>query len=134
MAGVLVSYRGGEVVVVLGLVLAAGDGGLAGFDPTSRRWFLASALFVGMSQLFRYLALAVAPVSVVVPIQRLSVVFRIVFNALINRDHEVLDRWVIVSILLAAVGAAALAGDTGTMLRWMGIGEATVEILSRPLV
>ena len=70
----------------------------------------------------------------VVPIQRLSVVFRMIFNALINREHEVFDAWVILSIILAVFGAVALAGDTEIMLGWLGVPPATIAWLSAPLV
>jgi uncharacterized membrane protein len=90
-------------------------------DRGARGWFLLSALFVALSQFFRYVALAVAPVTVVVPIQRLSVVFRLIFNAILNREHEIFDRWIVGSILLSVVGAVALAGDTPTLLAWLGL-------------
>ncbi len=110
MGGVLVSYVAASVVVIAMVLLAGGRGYMAGMDGGSAKWFLLSALFVALSQFFRYLALAVAPVAVVVPIQRLSVVFRLLFNAMINRDHEVFDAWVIVSIFLAVLGRGG-AGD-----------------------
>ena len=50
---------------------------------------MVSGIAVGISQMFRYMALAVAPVSVVTPIQRLSLVFRIYFGARLNPHHEV---------------------------------------------
>lgn len=128
VAGGLVSY-GAATVIVLALVFAAGwPQVVGGFHAGSTRWFLASAVFVALSQLFRYLALAVAPVSVVVPIQRLSVVFRLLFNAMINREHEVFDRWVIFSILLAVVGAVALAMDTTTLLGWLGLDQPWLTV------
>ncbi|WP_375257252.1 EamA family transporter [Citreimonas sp.] len=134
VAGVLVSYVAAALVVGLLVLLAGGRGYMTGLDTGSRGWFLASTVFVAFSQLFRYLALAVAPVAVVVPIQRLSVVFRMIFNALINREHEVFDAWVIVSIILAVFGAVALAGDTEIMLGWLGVPPATIAWLSAPLV
>ncbi|MGR3495971.1 EamA family transporter [Citreimonas sp.] len=134
VAGVLVSYVAATLVVGLLVLLAGGRGYMTGLDTGSRGWFLASTVFVAFSQLFRYLALAVAPVAVVVPIQRLSVVFRMIFNALINREHEVFDAWVIVSIILAVFGAVALAGDTEIMLGWLGVPHATIAWLSAPLV
>jgi hypothetical protein len=57
----------------------------------------------------------------VVPLQRLSVVFRLLFNAMINRDHEVFDSRVILSILLAVVGAVALTADSALLLRLAGL-------------
>ncbi len=132
IGGVFVSYVAATIVVVVWIIAAGGRSHLGAFDRGSTRWFLLSALFVAMSQFFRYIALAVAPVSVVVPIQRLSVVFRMIFNALINREHEVFDRWIVVAILLSVVGAVALAGDTEMLLGWIGIDGA--EWLSRPLM
>jgi len=134
VAGVFVSYVCAAVVVGALVVAAGGRTYMTGLDNGSRGWFLASTLFVALSQLFRYLALAVAPVAVVVPIQRLSVVFRIFFNAIINREHEVFDGWVIFSILLAVLGAVALAGDTETILDWLGFGASLIERLSMPLI
>ncbi len=132
VGGLLVSYTA-AAAVVLAWVGALGFGRvLEGLGRDSARWFFVSALFVALSQLFRYMALAIAPVAVVVPIQRLSVVFRLIFNAILNRDHEVFDRWIVVSILLSVVGAVALAGDTAILLGWLGLGD--VGWLARPLI
>jgi len=116
------------------VVRAGGRRYLGGIDRSGAKWFLLSALFVGFSQLFRYLALSFAPLTVVVPIQRLSVVFRLIFNALINRDHEVFDRWVVATILLAVFGATAVAADTGALLAWFGLSGGLAAALSAPLV
>lgn len=123
VAGGLVSYVTATGVVAILLIGAGGRGYVAGLDRESRNWFLLSALFVALSQVFRYLAMALAPVSVVVPIQRLSVVFRLIFGALINRDHEVFDLWVVLSILLAVAGSVAVAAETGALLAWIGLGD-----------
>lgn len=132
VAGGLVSYVAATLIVGALLIAAGGRSYMAGLDGGARNWFLLSALFVALSQVFRYLAMALVPVSVVVPIQRLSVVFRLIFNALINREHEVFDRWIVVSILLAVVGAVAVAGDTEMLLEWVGLRGQTW--LARPLI
>ena len=134
VAGGLVSYVAATVVVVVMVMLAGGRGYLAGLDRASTGWFVLSALFVALSQLFRYLALAVAPVSVGGPIQRLSVVFRLLFNGMMNKDHEIFDRWVVVSILLAVLGATALAADTGWLLDWLPLPVAVQNWLVAPIV
>lgn len=132
-AGGLVSYLAATAVVA-GLVMAAGGWkSITPLDRGSVRWFVLSALFVAASQMFRYLALAFAPISVVVPIQRLSVVFRLIFNGLINRDHEVFDRWVVVSILLAVLGAVALTADTAMLLGVLNVPARPAAVLSAPL-
>ena len=133
VGGLLVSYVAATLAVLVFLALSGGRGVVAGMDGRSVRWFLFSALLVALSQLFRYLALAIAPVAVGVPIQRLSVVFRLLFNAAINRQHEVFDSWVIASILLAVLGAVALAGDTSLILGWLGLPEGVIAALSVPL-
>jgi uncharacterized membrane protein len=97
------------------------------------KWFVVSALFVAVSQLFRYMALAVAPVTVVVPVQRLSVLFRLLFNVMINREHEVIDGRVILSIALSVLGAVALAADTGFLLDVLSPPESWRTLLTLPI-
>jgi uncharacterized membrane protein len=133
-AGVLVSHAAAAAVVLVMVAVVGGRSYMLSLDRASGYWFLASAVLVALSQLFRYLALAVAPVAVVVPIQRLSVVFRILFNILINQDHESLDGWVIFSILLAVVGAVALSMDTALLLDFLAVPGWLAEWLGRPLV
>jgi hypothetical protein len=61
------------------------------------------------------------------------VVFRILFNGMINRDHEVMDKWVITSIGLALLGVMALSLQTEATLTWLGVPNAWVIALSQPL-
>lgn len=133
VAGVLVSYIAASVAVGV-LVVLTGTGGPRGVDRASLRWFVLSALLVAVSQLFRYMALAVAPVAVVVPIQRLSVVFRLLASAAINRDHEVFDIWVVASILLALLGAVALSVDSGLLAELLRLPGGIGAALSAPLL
>ncbi|WP_439523981.1 EamA family transporter [Marivita sp.] len=132
-AGVLVSYFAASLVVGVWVLMSGGASYMQGLDRVSLGWFVLSAIFVALSQLFRYLALAVAPIAVVVPIQRLSIVFRLIFNALINREHEVFDRWVVVSIMVAVLGAVALVADTPTLLGFLGLGSAEKTWVTAPL-
>lgn len=132
VAGVLVSHVAAALVVAVLVAAAGGRGYMAGIDRASAVWFLLSSALVAFSQLFRYLALAVAPVSVVMPIQRLSVVFRILFNGVINREHEVLDAWVVAAILVAVLGAALLGLDTRLLLGLLGL--APTHWLAAPLI
>lgn len=133
VAGVLVSYIAATVVVVIMVMFAGGKIYMSSLDQGSAGWFLISAAFVAMSQMFRYLALTIAPVSVVVPIQRLSVVFRLLFNAAINREHEVFDRWVIFSIFMSLAGAAALSLETDMLLRFLFVPDGMIILLSRSI-
>ena len=132
-AGVLVSYLAASLVVGVWVLASGGTAYMQSLDRASLGWFVLSAIFVALSQLFRYLALAVAPIAVVVPIQRLSVVFRLFFNAIINREHEVFDRWVVISILIAVLGAVALVADTPTLLAMLGVKGVGGTWVTAPL-
>lgn len=119
LAGGLVSYSA-AAVVVLGLVsLSGGLAFMATLDAGAKKWFIFSGVGVFASQMFRYMALAVAPVTVVVPIQRLSIVFRVIFGWLFNRDHEIIGFWVLFGIGVSLVGAVSLCLSTNLVISEM---------------
>ena len=68
------------------------------------------------AQIFRYMALAVAPVSVVAPLMQLAVVFRWIFGWIINREHEVFDVWALLGMVVSLVGALALSVSADVVL------------------
>jgi uncharacterized membrane protein len=126
IAGGLVSYTAAAIVLVIPIATAGGVHFLKKLDPTAGRWFMRSGIFVFVSQVLRYMSIAVAPVSVVVPIQRLSVIFRVLFSWWINRDHEVLSARVLIGIAVSLIGALALTLSTDIVapllpdtLRWL---------------
>jgi drug/metabolite transporter (DMT)-like permease len=133
VAGVLVSYVAASIVVIALVGMAGGVTYMRTMHRGSGKWFAISAALVALSQVLRYMALAVAPISVVVPVQRLSVVFRIIFNAMLNRDHEIIDRWVIMSIFLAFIGVLALSMNTLVLLNLLHLPLEHSELLARPL-
>jgi uncharacterized membrane protein len=92
------------------------------------KWFTFSGILVCISQMFRYMALAIAPVSVVTPIQRLSIVFRLIFSWLLNREYEVFGGRVLIGILVSLVGAAALSVSTEFVLLTVPLPDFIVEI------
>ncbi len=75
----------------------------------ARKWFFVSGMAVSFSQMFRYLALSVAPVTVTQPIQATSLIWRMVFGYFINREHEAFDRYVLIGLCLSFCGAFSLA-------------------------
>ena len=112
IAGGLVSYLAASLVIGLIMLLPGNFTHIRTLEPTAARWFTASGFFVFLSQMFRYMALAVAPVSVVQPVQRTSVVFRVIFAWALNRDHEVLTAPVLVGIGISLIGVLALTVST----------------------
>ena len=93
------------------------------------KWFLLSGVLIAISQIFRYTAFALAPVSVVVPIQRISVIFRLLFNVYLNREYERIDAGIVITIILSVVGAIALGVNTEAVLSWFGAGQLITTVL-----
>ncbi|MEX2496254.1 MAG: EamA family transporter [Woeseia sp.] len=116
LAGGMISYGAASVIVLILISFAGGAALVRHIDATARRWFLLSGFLVFLSQMFRYMALAIAPVSVVVPIQRLSVIFRILFGWILNRRHEALGPSVLAGVAVSLLGAIALTLSTEIIL------------------
>lgn len=83
-----VSYLAAAVVVLAMLLWPGNFRHASSLDPTAMRWFALSGVIVFFSALFRHMALAAAPVSIVTPVQRRSIVFRLLFTTLPNRESQ----------------------------------------------
>ncbi|MEX1216445.1 EamA family transporter [Saccharospirillum sp.] len=110
--GGLISYSSAALVIGLILLLPGRWQHVREVGQSSVRWFSLAAILVGFSQMFRYMALAIAPVSVVTPIQSTSVVFRVIFGWLINRNTEVFGTWVILGVIVTMLGVLGLSVST----------------------
>jgi uncharacterized membrane protein len=98
-------------------------------NRTAAKWFILSGVFVSISQIFRFAALAIAPVAVVAPIQQTTIVFRTVFSWFINRDDEDFSAWVIAGIAVALMGAMALTLSTEFVIGMFELSPGVVEVL-----
>ena len=130
IAGGLIAYIAATAVMAFTLLTPGLLRDIKGVDPVSRKWFTISGALVGLSQMFAYMALAVAPVSVVTPIQRLSLVFRVFANSLLNRDHEVIGARIWVATGIALVGALALSLSTEFVLDLLPLPD-WIETIAR---
>ncbi len=108
LAGGLISYVSATMAVALILLLPGRAAHILGVDRGAAKWFTISGVFVFFAQMFRYLALAIAPVTVVTPIQRLSLVFRVGLSTVLNPEHEVFDARVVIGMVVSLLGALAL--------------------------
>jgi uncharacterized membrane protein len=129
LAGGFVSYVAATIAIALVALLPGVKMNMRGLDSTARRWFILSGLTVMLSQMFRYLALSVAPVTVVQPIQRLTLVFRFFFSWLINRDHEVFSNKVWISTGVALLGALMLSLSVDQVTAFLPLPEGLVRLL-----
>lgn len=130
IAGGFVSYVAATLFVVMAFVLPNQRKSFRAIDKVSAKWFLISGVAVGLSQMLRYMALAVAPVSVVSPIMRLSIVFRLYFGAWLNPDHEIFGGRVIAATLISLVGAIALSVSADGILQSLPLPASVVSALT----
>jgi uncharacterized membrane protein len=108
LLGGLISYAAAAVVIGLVLLLPGKWAHVRSMDRTVSPWFLRAGVAVFFSQMFRYMALSMAPVTVVAPLMRLSLVFRVVFAWILNREYETFETKVLLGIGVSMIGALAL--------------------------
>lgn len=106
--GGMTAYLAPSVLLVLGLFIPGVFRKTMDIDPSARKWFLLSMSNSFVANLFRFMALSLAPVSVVIPLVRTGVIFAIFFNLAVNRRTESFDPMVIMGILVSVTGAVIL--------------------------
>ena len=72
------------------------------------KWFLFSAVMVYVSQIFYYMAIALAPVTVIAPISAFGTVIRIHISRWMNPQHEMFGPQIILATALSCVGVVVL--------------------------
>lgn len=128
LAGGLISYTAAALVVGIIILIGGQWGHIRSIKPVAAKWFTLAGALVGVSQGLRYTALAMAPVTVVAPIQSTSAVFRVIFAWFINRDHEVFGLWVYLGVLLSMAGAIALTLSTEIVLANFDLPQLLINI------
>jgi uncharacterized membrane protein len=93
------------------------------------KWFTFSGILVCISQLFLYMAMSIAPVTVVSPINRLSMLFRLYFSRLLNPRHEVFGGRVVLGTVVSLAGALALTLSVDQMLSMLPLPESVLAVL-----
>lgn len=106
--GGMVAYGTAAAVLSLGLLIPGQASGVLTLDKNTRGWFLFGAFNSFLANVFRFTALALAQVSIVIPLMRSAVVFTVGFNWLLNRELESFDARVIGGIGVSMVGAVLL--------------------------
>jgi drug/metabolite transporter (DMT)-like permease len=106
--GGTVAYGTAAAVLSLGLLIPGQASGVRTLDKSTRGWFLFGAFNSFLANVFRFTALALAPVSIVIPLMRSAVVFTVGFNWLLNRELESFDSRVMGGIGVSMVGAVLL--------------------------
>ena len=130
LAGGFVAYIAGTLVFGLLLLWPGQWRHVWSIDREAAKWFTFSGFFVFVSQMFLYMALSIAPVTVVSPINRLSIMFRLYFSRLLNPQHEVFGGSVIVATVVSLAGALALSMSTDVVQSLLPLSEGSVAFLN----
>lgn len=129
LAGGLVSYVAATAVMAVVLLWPGHLRQALAVKPEAAKWFTFSGFMVCISQMFIYMALAIAPVTVVAPINRLTIVFRLYFSRLLNPQHEVFGGKVIVGTVVSLLGAVVLSLSTDMVASLLPLPDAVVSVL-----
>jgi drug/metabolite transporter (DMT)-like permease len=128
LAAGVVSYAAATLIMVPILFVPGWIRHVMSVEAEGAKWFTVSGVMVCVSQMFLYMAFAVAPVSVVSPIQRLSMIFRLYFGHLLNPQHEVFGRKVYLGTAVSLVGAVALSVSTDLVLSYVPLPDWAVAV------
>jgi drug/metabolite transporter (DMT)-like permease len=105
----LITTVSAAVFLLPTLALPGQLSGMIKMDPRARLWFVAVSVDSFVAVTLRWMALAIAPVSIIIPLVQTGPIFGLGFNYLINRRSESFSIWVISGILLTVVGAVVVA-------------------------
>ena len=109
VAGGFISYLSASIflfliIIILRIPLKE----LYRLEPEGKKWFLITGIMAFVSQLLRYMALALLAMSYVEPIQRSSIAFRVLFGYLLNRKYEIINIRVLTGIAISIIGVYVL--------------------------
>jgi drug/metabolite transporter (DMT)-like permease len=123
LAGGLISYIAAAAFMLPILLWPSRLRHVLSLEVEAAKWFTFSGVLVCVSQMFTYMSLALAPVSVVTPIQRISIVFRIYFGRLLNPQHEVFGGKLYLGTAISLIGAVALSLSTDFVLTYVALPD-----------
>jgi drug/metabolite transporter (DMT)-like permease len=111
LAGGVVASVAATIVIAMLLFWPGHWREVRAVDPKAAKWFVGSGILVYLSQVFAYMAVAAAPITLAAPILALGNVFRIHFSHWLNPDHEVFGPAVIWATAISFVGVLALSAS-----------------------
>jgi drug/metabolite transporter (DMT)-like permease len=127
ITGGMVSYGAATFIILLVLLQPNRLRHVMSMSAVTAKWFLLSAFAITISQMLRFMALAVAPVSVVAPVQQTTVIFQVIMGWFINRDHEAFGIWVILGIFSSFLGAITISLSTELVLGYFDLPQVIVD-------
>jgi len=129
VAGNLVASLAATVVMGLFLLRPRQLRHALAVEREPAKWFTLSGILVAISQLFLYMAMSIAPVTVVSPINRLSILFRLYFSRMLNPQHEMFGGKVVLGTIVSLSGAVVLSLSVDAVQSWLPLPEAVLSVL-----
>jgi drug/metabolite transporter (DMT)-like permease len=117
LAGGVVASTSATIFMMLLLIVPSQMEQLRGVSRENGKWFFISGTLVYVSQIFAYMAVAVAPVTVTAPIIALSNILRLYLSRILNPQHEVFGSDVILATVISFAGVIVLTASV-EMLPW----------------
>lgn len=108
MLGGTVAYAAASAVLLLTLFIPGQASGAIALSRGARGMFLIAGVSSWLANMFRFAALALAPVSIVIPLMRSSVLFSLATNFIFNRHLESFEPRVLGGIFISLAGAILL--------------------------
>jgi len=130
LAGGLVAYIAATAVFSLVLLWPGQWRHVWSTDREAVKWFTFSGFLVFFSQMFLYMAMSIAPVTVVSPINRLSILFRLYFSGLLNPQHEVFGGAVWLATVVSLAGAVLLTLSVDVVQSFVPLPDGVVTLLN----
>ena len=106
--GGFIAYAAAGFALALLLLLPGRLAELRQLDRSSVGYFVSGGTTSFMAQMFRFLALAIAPVAVVTPLQRTASVFSLVLSFIFNRSLETFTVRIVAGVLISIAGTGLL--------------------------
>ncbi|PZC47282.1 MAG: Permease of the drug/metabolite transporter (DMT) superfamily [Chloroflexi bacterium] len=108
VAGGLISYLAAAGVMLLLLALPGQVANVRGMNRAAIPWFAAGTVSSFLAHMFRYVAISLAPVTVVAPLVETNAMFTVAYSYVLNRKTEIFNVKTLAAIGLSMVGATLL--------------------------
>lgn len=109
LSGGVIAASAATIVMTLQLFIPGQWRELRATPPEAAKWFLSSGMMVYVSQIFAYMAVSIAPVTITAPIIGLANIFRLYFAKLLNPQHEVFGPEIMIATVVSFLGVVALS-------------------------
>ena len=107
--GALISYSSAFVIITALLFRQGHRAKIARLNRSALLPLILNGLLTSTANLFKYVALSLIPVSLVMPVAATHIVYLLIFSFILNRKIEVFTPKVITGILLVAAGTIIIS-------------------------